>query len=107
MEIAQVIGTLVCTQRIPGLDHHALRVVRDAKGKKSVATDPVGARPGNWVFMVSGSAGRWAMGDYKVLTDLAIGGIIDAWDDGERAAAPTSGPATQPAATDAAAAKAA
>ena len=107
MEIAQVIGTLVCTHRIAGLDHQSLRVVRDSKGKKAVATDPVGARPGNWVFMVSGSAGRWAMGDYKVLTDLAIGGIIDAWDEGERATAPASQPAATPADTDSATAKAA
>jgi carboxysome peptide B len=86
VDISQVVDTLVCTQRIPGLAHHSLRVLRDAKGKLVVATDPVGARPGNWVFTVSGSAGRWAMGDYGVLTDLTIGGIIDDWEGGVRAA---------------------
>jgi carboxysome peptide B len=86
MDINQVVGTLVCTQRIPGLAHHSLRILRDSKGKLVVATDPVGARPGNWVFTVSGSAGRWAMGEYGVLTDLTIGGIIDDWEDGARAA---------------------
>ena len=32
MDILQVEGPLVCTQRIPGLKHIGLRVLRDAKG---------------------------------------------------------------------------
>jgi ethanolamine utilization protein EutN len=79
MEINQVVGTLVCTHRVGGLDHCALRILQDRKGKLLVATDPVGVRPGNWVFTVSGSAGRLAMPNPKVLTDLTIGGIIDDW----------------------------
>ncbi|MGB5735875.1 MAG: carboxysome peptide B [Thiohalocapsa sp.] len=79
MEINQVVGTLVCTQRVAGLDHCALRILKDRKGNLLVATDPVGTRPGSWVFTVSGSAGRYAMGDPKILTDLTIGGIIDDW----------------------------
>jgi carboxysome peptide B len=79
MEINQVVGTLYCTQRVPGLGHCALRVLQDRKGKLQVATDPVGTRPGNWVFTVSGSAGRYAMGNPDILTDLTIGGIIDHW----------------------------
>lgn len=81
MEIRQVVGSLICTQRIAGLAHCDLRLLRDTKGKQYVATDPVGARPGNWVFVVSGSAGRYAMGDPSILTDLTIGGIIDVWED--------------------------
>ena len=79
MEINQVVGTLYCTERIAGLRHCSLRILKDRKGKLLVATDPVGTRPGNWVFTVSGSAGRYAMGDPDIMTDLAIGGIIDAW----------------------------
>ncbi len=75
-----MVGTLVCTLRVSGLDHCSLRVLRDDKGKLQVATDPVGVRPGNWVFTVNGSAGRYAMGDPSILTDLTIGGIIDLWD---------------------------
>lgn len=82
MEINQVVGTLVCTQRIDGLAHCRLRLLRDAKGKLLVATDPVGAKDGDWVFTASGSAARYAMGDTRVLTDLAIAGIIDRWDGG-------------------------
>ncbi|ANB01506.1 carboxysome peptide B [Ectothiorhodospira sp. BSL-9] len=80
MEIQQVEGSLVCTQRVPGLHHVNLRVLRDARGKRVVATDPVGASPGNWVFVVSGSAARYAMGDARILTDLTVGGIIDHWE---------------------------
>jgi ethanolamine utilization protein EutN len=39
----------------------------------------VGARSGNHVFTVSGSAARYAAGEFGVLTDLTIGGIIDNW----------------------------
>ncbi len=83
MDILQVVGPLVCTSRIPGLDRVGLRVLKDRMGQLQVATDPVGCRPGSWVFTVSGSAARWAMGDYAVLTDLTIGGIIDQWGDGQ------------------------
>ncbi len=86
MEIKQVVGSLVCTQRIPGLGHADLRVLADPRGKQVVATDPVGARPGNWVFVVSGSAARYAMGDAGYLTDLTIGGIIDFSDPDDAAA---------------------
>lgn len=88
MDILQVVDSLVCTQRVEGLAHQSLRVLRDAKGKKVVATDPVGARPGNWVFTTSGSAARYAMGDPKILTDLTIGGIID--DEDEQASKPAA-----------------
>ena len=83
MEIKQVVGSLVCNHRTAGLRHADLRVLADPKGRKVVATDPVGARVGNWVFVVSGSAARYAMGDAGYLTDLTIGGIIDFWDSTE------------------------
>ena len=80
MEILQVEAPLVCTRRIKGLKQASLRVLRDAKGMQHVAVDTVGAREGNWVFTVSGSAARYAAGDFEVLTDLTIGGIIDFWE---------------------------
>jgi carboxysome peptide B len=81
MDILQVVSPLVCTRRIPGLRQVPLRVLADPKGRLVVASDPVGTRPGNWVFATSGSAARYAMGDPAVLTDLTIAGIIDFWDD--------------------------
>ena len=82
MEIMQVVADLVATRRVPGLYSTSLRVVRDAKGRLSVAADPVGVPEGKWVFTLGGSAARYATGDFRILTDLTIGGIIDAWDAG-------------------------
>ena len=80
MEILQVESALVCTRRIDGLQAISLRVLRSLSGKRQVAVDPVGAREGNWVFTVSGSAARYAAGNFEILTDLTIGGIIDEWE---------------------------
>ena len=80
MEIMRVVSDLVATRRIPGLKNSSLRVLADAKGKLNVASDPVGVPPGKWVITVSGSAARYATGDYRILTDLTIAGIIDHWD---------------------------
>ena len=82
MEIMEVVSDLVATRRVPGLHSTSLRVVRDAKGRLSVAVDPVGVPEGKWVFTMGGSAARYATGNYKVLTDLTIGGIIDGWNPG-------------------------
>jgi carboxysome peptide B len=79
MDIYQVESPLVCTRRIDGLKQISLRIVRDLKGKQMVAVDPVGVREGNWVFTSSGSAARFAAGDFEILTDLTIAGIIDNW----------------------------
>lgn len=79
MEIFQAEKTMVCTSRIPGLQQTTLRVLRGAKGNRVVATDSVGVREGNWVFTVSGSAARYATGNFEVQTDLTIAGIIDNW----------------------------
>ena len=79
MEIMRVVDDLVCTRRVPGLKLSSLRVLEALKGGFVVATDPVGAKPGNWVFLASGSAARYAAGDFEILTDLTIAGIIDEW----------------------------
>ena len=79
MDIYQAEKTLVCTSRVPGLKQMSLRILRNASGGKVVATDPVGVREGNWVFTASGSAARYAAGDFEIHTDLTIAGIIDNW----------------------------
>ncbi len=79
MEIMQVLGRLVCTQRVEGLGHMHLRILKNNKGKYLVAVDPVGAKEGNWVFTASGSAARFACQNPNTQTDLTIGGIIDYW----------------------------
>jgi ethanolamine utilization protein EutN len=84
MEIMRVVSDLVCTRRIPGLYATSLRVLADEKGKFSVAVDPVGVPEGKWVFTASGSAARYGTGDYRILTDLTILGIIDQWNAEEK-----------------------
>ncbi len=80
MQILQVEGSLVCTSRIEGIKHSVFRIVRDKNGVRQAATDPVGAKPGDWVFLASGSAARFAAGDFEILTDLTISGVIDHWE---------------------------
>jgi carboxysome peptide B len=80
MEVMRVVSDLVCTRRIPGLFNASLRVLADEQGKLAVAVDPVGVPQGKWVFTAGGSAARYGAGDYRILTDLTILGIIDQWD---------------------------
>ena len=77
MDILQVAEPLVCTRRVAGLRDISLRVLRDKNGKMTVAVDPIGVPPGNWVYTSSGSAARYAAGDFRILTDLTIAGIIE------------------------------
>ncbi len=80
MEIFQVVGSLVCTQRHPGMSSLPLRLLKDRKGKFAVAVDTIGSLEGNWIFTISGSAARLALDDKKILTDLTIGGVIESWE---------------------------
>jgi len=82
MNIFKAEKTLVCTRRVEGLQQISLRILRDAAGKQHVAVDPVGVREGNWVFTSSGSAARYASGNFAILTDLTVCGIIDFWESG-------------------------
>jgi carboxysome peptide A len=81
MKIFQVEGTLVATARIGGLELHRLLVVRDRKGGKQVAVDPVGCKNGDWVIAVGSSAAREAAGHKDYPSDLTIVGIIDFWEE--------------------------
>jgi carboxysome peptide A len=79
MLICQVEKPLVSTNRIPGLLHKHMQVVRDGKALK-VAVDAVGCIPGDWVICVGSSAAREAAGSKEYPSDLTIVGIIDHWD---------------------------
>jgi carboxysome peptide B len=81
MDILRVVDELVCTRRVAGMKSCALRVLANSQGALSVATDPVGAPSGKWVFVTSGSAARLAMKDSATITDLTICGILDRWDE--------------------------
>lgn len=78
MKIYQVEKPLVATNRIPGLKHNRLQVVKDGSSR-AVAVDSVGASPGDWVLCVGSSAAREAAGSKEYPSDLTIVGIIDHW----------------------------
>ncbi len=80
MKICHVEKPLVATNRIPGLEHRHLQVVRDGK-TLLVAVDPVGCKPGDWVICVGSSAAREAAGSKDYPSDLTIVGIIDYWNE--------------------------
>ena len=81
MKIYQVEKPLVATQRISGLEHRHLQVVRDGSSQL-VAVDAIGCIPGDWVICVGSSAAREAAGSKEYPSDLTIVGIIDYWEEG-------------------------
>lgn len=83
MEIMRIVRDLVTTKRHHWLASKSLRVVEDYQGNLSVALDPVGCRPGDFVITIATSAARYASGDPRITTDLTIGGIIDHWTEEE------------------------
>jgi carboxysome peptide A len=78
MKIYQIERPLVATNRIPGLEHKHLQVVKDG-ASSAVAVDAVGCKPGDWVICVGSSAAREAAGSKEYPSDLTIVGIIDRW----------------------------
>ena len=80
MKICKVEKPLVSTNRIPGMEHKHLQVVRDGS-VQAVAVDAVGAKPGDWVICVGSSAAREAAGSKEYPSDLTIVGIIDHWEE--------------------------
>lgn len=85
MKICKVEKPLVATNRIPGLEHKHMQVVRDGTAL-AVAVDAVGCAPGDWVICVGSSAAREAAGSKEYPSDLTIVGIIDHWDTNEEPA---------------------
>lgn len=78
MKICQIERPLVSTNRIPGLEHRNLQVVKDGS-VSAVAVDAIGCKPGDWVICVGSSAAREAAGSKEYPSDLTIVGIIDHW----------------------------
>jgi len=80
VKICKVEKPLVSTNRIPGMEHKHLQVVKDGS-VLAVAVDAVGAKPGDWVICVGSSAAREAAGSKEYPSDLTIVGIIDHWEE--------------------------
>lgn len=84
MHFARVIGTVVCTARVPSWRGHRMLVLQptDSAGDSSggrpvVAIDLVSAAPGQRVFYVRGREAANALPDADNPADAAIIGIVD------------------------------
>lgn len=88
MLLAQVIGTVVSSQKEPtlnGLKFLLLRCV-DTEGKPTgatvVAADAVGAGPGEMVLYAAGSSARQTVVTDKRPVDAVVMAIVDQWEVG-------------------------
>jgi microcompartment protein CcmK/EutM len=85
MVIAEVIGTVVSTQKSTSMHGLSLRVVRRVSpalipaDAYQVAVDVVGARHGDYVLLTAGSAARQTHLTDGAPVDAIIMAIIDAW----------------------------
>ena len=83
MHFARVIGTVVCTEKVPVWRGHRLLLVQptDAhgtpQGRRLVAVDLVSSAPGQHVFYVRGREAATALSDAENPADAAIVGIVD------------------------------
>ena len=83
MRFARVIGTVVCTEKVPSWNGHRLLLLAstDTQGKdlghSFVAVDLVSAAPGQFVFYVRAREAGMALPDPDNPADAAIVGIVD------------------------------
>jgi microcompartment protein CcmK/EutM len=83
MHFARVIGTVVCTEKVPVWRGHRLLLLEptDSAGRSTgrplVAVDLVSAAPGQQVFYVRGREAATALPDPDNPADAAIVGIVD------------------------------
>ena len=83
MQLARVIGTVVCSHKNARLEGVPLLVVQPIRqdgtdvGRALVATDASGAGPGERVFFVRGSEAAYPFHPKVVPTDASIVGIVD------------------------------
>ena len=86
MQLARVIGDIVCTQKDEHLSALKLLVLQPlgadgtAVGRTLVAVDAVGAGVGETVFFVRGREASFPFLPAEVPTDAGIVGIVDHYD---------------------------
>lgn len=86
MQLARVLGNVVCTRKNDRLDGVPLLIVQPIRqdgsdvGRALVATDATGAGPGERVFYVRGSEATFPFHPRVVPTDASIVGIVDRYD---------------------------
>lgn len=83
MLIVKVVGDVVASQKADGIVGHKLLVVQPLdpkgapKGNPLVATDAVGAGPGEWAILCQGSSARMTPVSEGRPVDAVLIGIID------------------------------
>lgn len=83
MHFARVLGTVVCTVKVPAWRGHRLLLMQptdphgEPQGRPLVAVDLVSAAPGQRVFYVRGREAANALPDPDNPADAAIVGIVD------------------------------
>ena len=83
MHFARVIGTVVCSTRVPAWAGQRTLLLRPTdpdgreRGRWLVAVDLVSAAPGQRVFYVRGREAANALADPENPADAAIVGIVD------------------------------
>lgn len=83
MHFARVIGTVVCTEKVPSWRGRRLLLLQPTNpqgadtGRRLVAIDLVSAAPGQAVFYVRGREAATAMDNPENPADAAIVGIVD------------------------------
>ncbi len=84
MQFGRVVGTVVCTEKVPAWRGQRLLLVQatdpagaPAGGRVFVAVDLVSAAPGQRVFVVRGREAAVALTNPENPADAAIVGLID------------------------------
>ena len=84
MQLARVLGTLVATQKVEGLEGVKFLVVQlldkqqQPVGEPAIAADGTAqAGPGELVFVIASREGALALPEWFNPVDLAIVGIVD------------------------------
>jgi microcompartment protein CcmK/EutM len=88
MNLGKVVGTVVATRKESSMDGLKFMLVKhvDTDGKDTgaqvVAVDAVGAGPGEFVLVATGSSARQTLVTDKRPCDAVIMAIVDSWEIG-------------------------
>ena len=83
MQLARVIGTVVCTEKVGGWSGQRLRLIQPLderggdRGKPLVALDTVSSDEGQQVFFVRGREAAHAIADTFQPADAAVVALVD------------------------------
>jgi microcompartment protein CcmK/EutM len=83
MQLGEVIGTVVCTQKVPAWKGQRLRLVQpisqqgEERGLPLVALDVVSSDAGQWVFFVRAREAAHAIENVFNPADAAIVSLVD------------------------------